>query len=411
MQLEATFPVESQEAVQPQRNGSDPPEEEPVKELSVDLVQDYESFVGLEAIWNRLVTESGIDHPFLRHEWIRTWWDCFDHGGTLYIVLVKEGDDLIGIAPLMLDRGWIYGQHVRRLRGIANVYTERFDFILRHRAKEAFHAIWKFLTSKADAWDMVELRQIAEKGWIDALLPLCAFENRFLIGRWHSTEGPYVPITESYDRFWQSLSGNHRRVVKRRSKRLHLLGEVQHEVVTDSRRLNDVLDEAFYLEAAAWKGQAGTAIISRPELTLFYRQFLKRAAERGWLRLHFLSVQGKRIAIEMAIELHNKLYLLKAGYDPHYKKFTPSILLHELIFRQAWKLGLSEVEFLGASERWKLDWTKRTRSHYFFFVFPNRPWARFVYRLKFALLPRLQKHAAYRFLRNGISLGLRVPEE
>ena len=145
MQTAAISPVEEQESVQPhERIGTGPPEV-PVKELSVDVVRDYESFVALKSVWNRLVTEAGIDHPFIRHEWVRTWWECFEHHGTLHILVVREGSEPIAIAPLMFDHGRLFGCPVRRLRGIANVYTERFDIILTRRAEEASRAIWKCL--------------------------------------------------------------------------------------------------------------------------------------------------------------------------------------------------------------------------------------------------------------------------
>ncbi|HET9868052.1 MAG TPA: hypothetical protein VFQ06_12215, partial [Nitrospira sp.] len=123
MQTAAISPVEEQESVQPhERIGTGPPEEVPVEELSVDVVRDYESFVALKSVWNRLVAEAGIDHPFIRHEWVRTWWECFEHHGTLHILVVREGSEPIAIAPLMLDHGRLFGCPVRRLRGIANVY-------------------------------------------------------------------------------------------------------------------------------------------------------------------------------------------------------------------------------------------------------------------------------------------------
>ena len=150
MQTVEFIPVEH-ERTQPRRNGSDPPEQESLKELSVELVRDYESFVALKPVWNRLVAEAGIDHPFMRHEWIRTWWDSFEHDGTLHVVVVKEGTEPIAIAPLMLDHGRLFGLQFRRLRGIANVYTERFDIILTRRAKEASEAIWNFLAAEGAA--------------------------------------------------------------------------------------------------------------------------------------------------------------------------------------------------------------------------------------------------------------------
>ncbi|HEU5202513.1 MAG TPA: hypothetical protein VFT92_06920, partial [Nitrospira sp.] len=130
--------------------------------LSVELVEDDDTFLRMGPVWNRLVDEAKIDHPFLRHEWVRTWWECFKPSGRLHILIVKEGTDPIAIAPLMFDQGRVYGCPVRRLRGIANVYTERFDLILTRRAKEACRVIWKFLAAQADSWDMLELRQIPE---------------------------------------------------------------------------------------------------------------------------------------------------------------------------------------------------------------------------------------------------------
>src|SRR5215208_5344519 len=42
---------------------------------TTELVADYAAFVALEAEWNDAVERAQIAHPFLRHEWVRTWWD------------------------------------------------------------------------------------------------------------------------------------------------------------------------------------------------------------------------------------------------------------------------------------------------------------------------------------------------
>ena len=98
--------------------------------LRVELVEDDDTFLRMGPVWNRLVDEARVDHPFLRYEWVSTWWECFKPAGKLHILVVMEGAEPIAIAPLMFDQGRVYGCAVRRLRGIANVYTERFDLIL-----------------------------------------------------------------------------------------------------------------------------------------------------------------------------------------------------------------------------------------------------------------------------------------
>jgi len=58
-------------------------------------------------VWDELVKEAGIDHPFLSHAWVRTWWDCFSAGNELHILVVKTSSEAIAIAPLMLSRARI----------------------------------------------------------------------------------------------------------------------------------------------------------------------------------------------------------------------------------------------------------------------------------------------------------------
>lgn len=378
----------------------------------VEVVTDYQAFVLLEPIWNRLVEESGVDHPFMRHEWVRTWWDCFKPDGSLYIVVVKEGPKVVALAPLMLDRGKIYGCPVRRLRGIANIYTERFDFICGERPKEACRAIWKHLAQQATKWDMLELRQIPEQAHVKEHLLRDAFEDKFLLGQWHSTDGPYIPVQQPWDAYLKGLSKKHVSNLRGRVKGLHRVGTVHCEVVTGGQDLDRAIQDAFVLEAAAWKGQAGTAILNGPERLAFYQRLLRMAADQGWLRLHFLVLDGKRIAVQIALLFHNKLYILKSGYDPHYAAFAPSLILCEMMLKEAWTHHFSEVDFLGSSERWKLEWAKHTKAHSWLFVFPNRPRTRLLHRLKFTLVPRLQNHAAYRLLRmGGTRLGLKVHDE
>jgi hypothetical protein len=309
----------------------------------------------------------------------------------------------------MFDRGRVYGCAVRRLRGIANVYTERFDLILTRRPKDACQAIWKFLTAEASEWDMLELRQIPENARAAEYLRFSAFEDHFLLGQWHSSDGPFIPINQPWESYTKSLSKKHLSNMRGRAKGLHRIGEVRHEIVTGGEHLNRTLDEAFLLEAAAWKGKAGTAIMNQPDRLAFYRSFLTKASDQGWLQLHFLTVESKRIAVQIALRIQNKLYILKSGYDPHYAPFAPSLLLCEMMLRDAWKCQLTEVDFLGDAERWKLEWANHTRAHSWIFIFPNRFRNRLLHYFKFMLLPRIQKHPVYRVLQAaGRRIGLNL---
>jgi CelD/BcsL family acetyltransferase involved in cellulose biosynthesis len=402
MKTETMFPVGKQESVL----------EAAATDLQAELIRDYESFVALEPVWNRLVDEAGIDHPFMRHEWVRTWWDSFKPEGSLFIILVTEGSKTVALAPLMLDHGRMYGYSVRRLRGIANVYTERYDFIVTRRPDESFQAIWKLLASHSTEWDVFELRQLTPGAQALRAVPRSAIDAKFLVGTWLSNNSPYIPIVGSWEEYAKGLSRKHLSNLRGRLKGLSRLGPVRHEVVQGGEGLSQAVEDALRLEGAAWKQQAGTAILSRPEIEAFYRTLMRSAAQQGWLRLYFLVLRDERVSVQITLLFRNKLFVLKSGYDPRFAANTPSHLLCWRLLEDAWSLKYDEVDLLGATERWKLSWTAEVRPHSWLFVFPNRPGCRFLHRIKFKLLPRIHNNAACRvLLKYSTRLGLKVHDE
>lgn len=380
-----------------------PDHPEAVHSLQVEVLTDYRAFVGMESVWNRLVDQAGIEFPFVRHEWVRSFWDCFDHGGTPYILVVKERGRPIGLAPLMKDQATMYGIPVRRVRGMTNVYSERFDFILPFRPKECGAAIWAHLGADASQWDVLELRQLPAGCRALDTLPRPEIERRLLIGEWVSTESPYIPVRHHWDAYFKSLKKGHRANIRKSLQHLESMAPVGVDVVVSEARLDADIDEALNLEAVAWKDEGGTAIRSRPDTTAFYRQILRKAAARGWLRMYFLTLGGRRIAVRMALLFRNKVYMLKSGYDPQYAAYSPGHLLCHKILDEAWRLRFDEVDFLGNAERWKLNWSKDLRRHTWLFAFPKRPKPWLLHQLKFRLIPRIRRSRLYAPLRRAAS--------
>ncbi|NWF71532.1 MAG: GNAT family N-acetyltransferase [Nitrospirae bacterium] len=416
MQTAAMVPVGQQESLRTQESvvarAMEAPAPAPATDLQVELIQDYKSFIELETPWNRLVDESRIDHPFIRHEWVRTWWDCFKPEGSLFIVRVTEGSRMVALAPLMVDRGRMYGCPVRRLRGIANVYTERFDFIVTSRPEESCRAIWKFLASRSKDWDVLELRQLSPAAQALMTIPRMAIDDRFLVGTWGSTRSPYIPITGTWDEYGKGLSRKYVSNLRGRLKGLSRLGQVTHEVIQGGEGLSQAVDDALRLEGAAWKQKAGTAIVCDPKREAFYRRMMLSAAQQGSLRLYFLLVKNERVSMQISLLSHNKLYLLKSGYDPRFAAGAPSHVLCWRLLEEAWSLKYDEVDLLGAVERWKMNWTDDVRPHSWLFVFPNRPSSRFLHSIKFRLLPRIRSNFAWRLLlKCGALIGLKVHDE
>jgi CelD/BcsL family acetyltransferase involved in cellulose biosynthesis len=358
--------------------------------LLVEVVRDLHRFNALAPEWDRLVGRWGIDRLFLSHSWFRTWWESFGAGNELYVVTVRDGGELAAVAPMMRTRASIYGVKVKTIQAIYNPHTPRYDFIVADNQDQRFYdAIWKEVleTGKADA---VILTQIPQNSQTITRMQELGRQTDWLTGQWPSHASPFIPLAHGYEAFWGSLRNGAKYNLTRRYARLERKGPVDIEIVGDPSDINAALDDGLRIEAAAWKGREGTAIISDPTVADFYIRLARREANLGRLRLAFLRFRGKRIAFNYLIRSGKKLYGIKIGYDPDYHMYSPGNMLLNLILQKACAEGIEEYDFLGIDDEWKFEWTSEKVEHRWLFLFRNRLSMRLLHYLKFSVVPAIK---------------------
>lgn len=161
--------------------------------------------------------------------------------------------------------------------------------------------------------------------------------------------------------------------LRRRRRRLEREGPVAVRIERGAGRLDELLDVAWRLEGSGWKAERGTAVASQSRTRGFYDEIARWAAARGTLRLAFLDVGERPVAVDFLLLEHRRLYVLKRGYDPAYRSHGPGkILLHELI-ADAFAGPVDSVELLGAADPFKLEWTSSVRERVLVQAFSRSP--------------------------------------
>jgi len=376
----------------------------------VETVTSFDEFLALEPEWDLLVDQAGIMHPFLTHEWIRTWWEAFGSGARLHILVARSGSRIVAIAPFMFVLRRRYGLRTRCLELMVNPHTPRSGLIVSSSSPEAGAAIWRNIFERDHEWDVLNLSQIPqEPAMIDEIGRLCG-ERKHLCGIWPSSNSPYVATNGDWDRYRDGLSRKHRSNLRNRLSRLEGLGAVELEIVSGEAEAVAALEEGLVIEAAAWKGAARSAILSNPRSALFYRTLASRAARRSCLSLQFLNLGGRRIAFHYSLVHRSRTFLLKPGYDPNYRAFSPGTILCYLALREAFSRRDAEFDFGGESDEYKMQWTDRTRPHCWFFVFPPRLRSRLMHFAKFRVSPWLRRTDLAGAARHRVVTGRPVAE-
>jgi CelD/BcsL family acetyltransferase involved in cellulose biosynthesis len=300
----------------------------------------------LAADWDEIADRAGAI-PFARPGWLRPWAERV--GVCLEALTASCGERLTGVLPLIWEPG--------RVRTPADWHTPWVEAV----AEDAVSRTALTAALAATGRPRVTIDFVLEGS------PTAAGAARSLAAAGYRLESrprlqsPYLALEQTWEQYQASLSAHRRSELRRRTRRLESAGTVACEVHGGTEGLDVRLHEAFTVEAAGWKGAAGTAILSEPGLVRFYRRVAHWAAGRGGLRLAFLRVDGRPVAFDLAIEEGGRHYLLKTGFDPAFAALSPGLLLRARMVQRAFEAGLATYEFCGEAEPWKLEWAAQTR--------------------------------------------------
>jgi hypothetical protein len=185
---------------------------------------------------------------------------------------------------------------------------------------------------------------------------------------------PRITLRGSFEDYWrsrgrdlvQNLTRRRRRLVER-GVRLELIVQPKPEGV------GACIDEYGILETAGWKGREGTAVASDNVQGRFYREILENFCRDGEGAIYHLSMDGRVVASDLCVQRNGMLIVLKTAYDEDEKSFSPGLLLHEEMLRDAFASGTVRVlEFYGRVREWHTKWTDEIRTMYHINVY-RRP--------------------------------------
>ena len=173
---------------------------------------------------------------------------------------------------------------------------------------------------------------------------------------------PYIELDQSWSQPESRFNSRRRSDFRRALRHAERLGKVTLEVrVPDPFELPALLDEAWAAEAAGWKGINGSALAREPRRGEFFRRYALAACRKGILRLCFMRIDGRAVAMQFATECAGRFWLLKIGYDETFERCSPGTLLMLHTVAYAARRGLRSYEFLGCAAPWTEVWTRSLR--------------------------------------------------
>jgi len=145
-------------------------------------------------------------------------------------------------------------------------------------------------------------------------------------------------------------------------RKLSALGEVRFRWVVAPEDVAPALVALRAMdERSTYHGSERTRPFDSEAGERFFRDFATRFAERGWLMLGLLELDGKVVAYRVSFRFAGRHYDYFPGFDPDFFKLSVGRLLMTEIMRRCFEDRVDEVDFLRGFEPWKREWTDDSR--------------------------------------------------
>lgn len=318
--------------------------------MKTQVYTDAAGFAALHQEWNPLLRDSASDTLFLTWEWQSTWWEHLGEG-ELYLIAVRDGGHLSGIAPLYLTTS-DDGLKTLSVVGCRDV-SDYLDLIAASgQEAKVYGALLDWLESdEAPAWDLADLCNIPSASPTHSFLAEMAADRGYQVHTEVEDICPIIPLPATWDEHLNSLSKKQRHEIRRKLRRAEGSGQINWYIVNEEHDLAAEMEAFIELHQ---KSHVDKDEFMDAQMKRFFHAAAQVLHEAGWLQLAFMEVNGEKAATMLNFDYQDSILVYNSGYNPHkYARLSPGIVLLSYCIQWAIELGRSKFDFLRGDEEYK----------------------------------------------------------
>lgn len=326
------------ETTPPCLNDCEPPPRQtaiPGRDLYAVALTDFDRLEEYVPAWEELARSALEPNPFYEAWMLIPALRLLGEGKTLQLVFVLAENKarpngpavLCGVFPL--ERKPRYkGLPVPALSLWKHLYCFLCTPLVRaDRARECLSAFFDWLASDSQS-PLAEFNYVSGEGPFHQALVDCLNERSSLSFASDLYNRALFKPRASADQYLRAaMSREHRKDVRRRTRRFSEEGRVEFDALERERDVDAWLAEFIQMEFNGWKRAHGGAIGSREEYRDYFTTVTKEAFGRGRLMMLGLRLDGRPVALKCNFLAGGGAFAFKIAYDEGYSQFSPGFLL------------------------------------------------------------------------------------
>ena len=344
--------------------------------LRTEIVDSPDWAERLRGGWSSLVEQDPLATPFQTWEWQSTWFKYFGRAKKPFVWTVWEGSELVGLMPFVEVRSpWSalrpmgfgpsdYLQPLSRQGFDDQVSDELASFLLEKSRKR-----------------LVDIHQLRET------LPLAKKLCEKSVGR-EQAACLVLDLPKTYDQYL-ALLGKSLRFDCRKLEKEPFKSGTARIVSVGVGEMRSAVDFFFEAHKKRWSKRGLPGAFMGNRIRDFHREWAELAAQKGWLWMSLLELDGQSVGAIYAMRLGPTCYFYQSGFDPSQSSISPGTLLVAHTIQRAIEEGLTHFDFLRGDEPYKRRWQPQSSYRNLRFLLGERPipkvgkaWNRAAFRLE-----------------------------
>ncbi len=311
---------------------------------AVAVLRTTEALDALASEWAELHAASDRATPFQSHGFLLSCWKLFTPG-ELAAVAVREGRDLIALAPLYIETS----ENGRRLVPMGLGPADHLDLLVRpERSGPALDLIAAVMADLCDRWEFDDLLPRAMLRELPA--PDGSVDETIL---WRPC--PVLTLRPDDPEPLSGVPARRRRKWRMARHRAERAGGASVLPIPPQDLRASVERLVTWIDARRAEGGEASSYADERLVELLIAASIDLAPRNG-LAAYALSVAGVPAGVFLGFRDRHAFYAYAGGFDPRFADLAPGTLLIGHAVAEATRAGAREFCFLRGRERYKTSW-------------------------------------------------------
>lgn len=324
--------------------------------MHLDILRTLDEINAISQEWNDLLSCCSASHvPFLRYEYLSTWWKTLGGGewphGELFVVTGRETDgELVGIAPLFVTQN-LAGERALMLIGSIEI-SDYLDLIVRTKKLPEFTSQLLDLLDSAQApvWSVIDLYNLPDYSPTLPVLEAAAQQRGWSYQQSPLQKSPYIPLPGDWETYLAGIDKKQRHEIRRKMRRAEESEiPVRWYFVEDPATLDQESED--FLSLMAQDPEKDRFLT--PQMRTQMKAAIKEIFTAGWLQLAFMEVNGEKAASYLNFDYNGHIWVYNSGLNFKFRELSPGWVLLGHLLKWANEHQRAAFDFMRGDEEYK----------------------------------------------------------